>query len=249
MVLLAVQFLSVVLLADCASPAIAERDVLLNEASRRGIVLSEDELRTQSPVSEEVLSALGENVAVFRENLRKDLLAEKMRRCIRCAIAERIPQVSSEDIVREQAAVAKHNAGLAEANRTICRLATNAWKSIRAGNDFATVGNKLTEMNAGASYEALCEGAATVCTNLADGEMSAPLLEDGALSFYRVSSPTAGVRRISRIAFHLQKPQEVLSEEQTEMSQVERMIDAAYEKWLKSKASAPSRTAAESSAR
>ena len=50
MVLFAVQFLSVFLLADCASPAIAERDVLLNEAERLGIVLSEDELRTQLDV-------------------------------------------------------------------------------------------------------------------------------------------------------------------------------------------------------
>lgn len=249
MVLCAVQFLSVVLLADCASPAVAERDVLLNEAERLGIALSEDELRTQSSVSEEVLSALGEDGAVLRENLRKDLLAEKMRLRMRCAIAERIPQISSEDIAREQAAVAKHNAGLAEANRSICRLATNAWKSIRAGNDFATVGNKLTEMNTGASYEALCEDAATVCTNLADVEMSAPLLEDSVLSFYSVSSPTAGVRRISRIAFQLQKPRVVLSNEQTEMSLVERMIDAAYEKWLNSKDSAPSRTTAERSSR
>lgn len=249
MVLFAVQFLAVVLLADCASPAVAERDILLNEAERLGIVLSEDELRTQSFVSEEVLSALGEDGAVLLENFRKDLLAEKIRQRRRCAIAERIPRISSEDIAREQAAVAKHNAGLAEANRSICRLATNAWKSIRAGNDFATVGNKLTEMNTGASYEVLCEDAAPVCTNLADGEMSAPLLEDSVLSFYRVSSPTAGVRRISRIAFQLQKPREVLSKEQTEMSLVERMIDAAYEKWLKSKASAPSRTTAERSNR
>ena len=168
-----------------------------------------------------------------------------MRHRMRCAIAARIPQISSEDIAREQAAVAKHNAGLAEANRSICRLATNAWKSIRAGNDFATVGNKLTEMNTGASYEALCEDAATVCTNLADGEMSAPLLEDSVLSFYSVSSPTAGVRRISRIAFQLQKPRVLLSNEQTEMSLVERAIDTLYGKWLKSKASAQGKTTAE----
>ena len=90
-------------------------------------------------------------------------------------------------------------------------------------------------MNTGATYEAVCEDAATACTNLADGEMSAPLLEDSVLSFYRVSSPTAGVRRISRIAFQLQKPRVVLSNEQTEMSLVERMIDAVYEKWLKSR--------------
>ena len=51
------------------------------------------------------------------------------------------------------------------------------------------------------------------------------------------------------IAFQLQKPREVLSKEQTEMSLVERMIDAAYEKWLRSKASAPSRTTAERSNR
>ena len=144
--LFAVQFLAVVLLADCASPAIVERDILLNEAERLGIALSEDELRTQSSVSEEVLSALGEDGAVLRENFRKDLLAEKMRHRMRCAIAERIPQ-------------------------------------------------------------------------------------------------------ISRIALQLQKPREVLSNEQTEMSLVERMIDAAYEKWLKSKASAPSRTTAERSNR
>lgn len=62
-------------------------------------------------------------------------------------------------------------------------------------------------------------------------------------------SPTAGVLRISRIAFQLQKPRAVLSNEQTEMSLVERMIDAAYEKWLNSKASAPSRTTAERSNR
>ena len=71
MVLFAVQFLSVVLLADCASPAVAERDVLLNEATRQGIVLSEDELRTQSSVSEEVLSALGEDGAKFWYNISK----------------------------------------------------------------------------------------------------------------------------------------------------------------------------------
>ena len=245
----AVQFLSVAILADCACPMVVERDVLLGEAARQGIVLSDDELRAHLSDAESLQSALGEDGAVLRENFRKDLLAEKMRHRMRCAIAERIPQISSEDIAREQAAVAKHNAGLAEANRSICRLATNAWKSIRAGNDFAMVGNKLTEMNTGASCEAFCEDAATVCTNLADGEMSAPLLKDSVLSFYRVSSPTAGVRRISRIAFQLQKPLEVLSDEQTEMSLVERMIDAAYEKWLKSKASAPSRTTAERSNR
>ena len=33
---------------------------------------------------------------------------------------------------------------------------------------------RFPKMNTGASYEALCEDAATVCTNLADGEMSAP---------------------------------------------------------------------------
>ena len=57
------------------------------------------------------------------------------------------------------------------------------------------------------------------------------------------------IPRISRIAFQLQKPRVVLSNEQTEMSLVERMVDAAYEKWLKSKASAPSRTTAERSNR
>ena len=185
--------------------------------------------------AETLQSDLDEDGAAFRENLKKELLAEKVRNRVRCAIAERIPRISTEDVAREQAAVAKHNAALTEANRSICRLATNAWKSIRAGNDFAAVGNKLTEMDTGASYEVLCEDAAPVCTNLADGEMSVPLLEDGVLGFYRVSSPTAGVRRISRIAFQLQKPREVLSKEQTEMSLAERKIDAVYEKWLKSR--------------
>ena len=231
----AVRILLGALLSDCASPAVAERDVLLDEAARQGIVFSDDELRARLSDAETLQSALGEDGAAFREDLKKELLAEKVRNRVRCAIAERIPRISAEDIAREQAAVAKHNAALAEANRSICRLATNAWKSIRAGNDFAMVGNKLTEMNPGASYEALCEDAAPVCTNLADGEMSAPLLEDGVLSFYRVSSPTAGVCRISRIAFQLQKPREVLSDEQTEMSLVERKIDAVYEKWLKSR--------------
>ena len=243
----AVQFLSVAILADCACSTVVERDVLLDEAARQGIVLSDDELRAHLSDAESLQSALGEDGAAFREDFKKGLLAEKVRNRVRCAIAERIPRISTEDVAREQAAVAKHNAALTEVNRSICRLATNAWKSIRAGNDFAAVGNKLTEMNTGASYEAFCEDAAPVCTNLADGEMSAPLLEDGVLSFYRVSSPTAGVRRISRIAFQLQKPREVLSKEQTEMSLVERRIDAVYEKWLKSKASAPSRTAAERS--
>ncbi len=41
------------------------------------------------------------------------------------------------------------------------------------------------------------------------------------LGFYKVSSPTTGVRRILRIVFQLQKPQEVLPEEETEMRRSE----------------------------
>ena len=121
MVTFAIQFLSVILLADCASLAVSERDILLDEAMRRGIVLSDDELWTHSSVSEEVLSALGEDGVVIRENIRKDLLVEKMRHRMRCAIAGRIPQISPERIAQEQAVVAKHNAGLAGANRSIRR--------------------------------------------------------------------------------------------------------------------------------
>lgn len=223
--------LAAVLLADCVQPVVAERDVLMKEAARVGVALTDDEVRSHSDV-ESAFSALGAEGAALREDYERELLADKMRRCVRRAIASRIPPITSEDVARERAAVTNHNATLEQSNRSICRLATNAWKSIRAGNDFETVGLKLKELCPSASYEPVCEDSETICTNVTESGLSAPLLSGYVLSFCQVSEATAGVRQVSRIVFRLQEPRAVLSEDETEAALVESAINAAYREWL-----------------
>ena len=100
-----------------------------------------------------MLEALGPQATAFRNNLKKDALSAKMERILKEQIAVSLSETSKSDLEERRREALEFNRGLEAANRSLARLATNSWKSIRAGNDFAVVGQALVKMQKGIAFE------------------------------------------------------------------------------------------------
>ena len=196
------------------------REILLKEAARRRIDLSPAEMRAfqdefaadfsgKIPMSfDAMLSALGHQATVFRNNLKKDALSAKMERILKEQIAASLPERPKSEIERMRREALEFNRGLEAANRSLARLATNSWKSIRAGNDFAVVGQALVKMQKGVAFEPAFKDSSGRYSALAAGRVSALTPVEGGLEFVKANGDAA----FSRIVFRWQKPREVPSD-------------------------------------
>ena len=196
------------------------REILLKEAARRRIDLSPEEMRAfqdefaagfsgKLPVNfDALLVALGPQATAFRNNLKKDALSTKMERIIREQIAASLPETPKSDLERARREALEFNRGVETANRSLARLATNAWKSIKGGNDFAVVGQALVKMQKGVAFEPAFKDSSGRYSALAAGRVSELTPVEGGLEFVKANGDAA----FSRIVFRWQKPREVPSD-------------------------------------
>ena len=196
------------------------REILLEEAARRHIDLSPAEMRVfqdefaagfsgQVPMNfDAMLEVLGSQATAFRNNLKKDALSAKAERILKEQIAASLPETPKSDLERMRREALEFNRGLEAANRSLARLATNSWKSIRAGNDFAVVGQALVKMQKGIAFEPVFRDAEGRYSALAVGKVSALTPVEGGLEFAKANGDAA----FSRIVFRWQKPREVPSD-------------------------------------
>lgn len=204
-----------------------DREILLQEAARRHIELSSADMNAYQrqfaaslsenlPVNfDSLLFSLGPLATVFRNNLKKDALAAKFEQILREAAESVLPPVSSAEIEREREAALAFNRKLAKDTRALTRLATNSWKSIRAGNDFKTVGKKLPEIRPEVTFEPSFADPAGRFKALRPGELTSPAACDGGLQIIKAERGEGGTRNLARILFRLNKPKAVLSTEET----------------------------------
>lgn len=216
------------------------REVVVHEAEHRGITLSAQEINdyqerfaanfTQHmPLSfKSLLSALGNEATVFRANLHKDALAEKFQTIVRQQLAARIAPVSKDDAVASREAALRHNSRLAGENRLIGKLATNAWKSIKAGNDFDVVGRKLSEMRKEISFDANRPDNSAAEAKFANGAVPPPSAIPGGLALAKARDK----RHLSYIQFTFQSPREVLSVKDQQTALKDKAVGAAYQELL-----------------
>ena len=196
------------------------REILLQEAARRRLDLSPAEMLAfqdefaagfsgKLPMGfDALLEALGPQATVFRNNLKKDALSAKMERILREQIAAAVQKTPKSDLERMRREALEFNRGLETANRSLARLATNSWKSIRAGNDFAVVGQALVKMQKGVAFEPAFKDSSGRYSALAAGRVSALTPVEGGLEFVKANGDAA----FSRIVFRWQKPREVPSD-------------------------------------
>ena len=204
-----------------------DREILLQEAARRHIELTDSDmaayqrqfaasLSDKLPLNfDSLLSSLGPLATVFRNNLKKDALAAKIEQVF-CEAAESVlPTASPTEIAREREEAIAFNRKLAQDTRALTRLATNSWKSIRAGNDFKTVGKKMPEIRPEIAYEPSFADPAGRFRGLRPGELTPPRACDGGLEIVKAERGTDGKAALARILFRLKKPKAVLSPEET----------------------------------
>ena len=196
------------------------REILLKEAARRHIDLSPAEMRAfqdefaagfsgQMPMNfDAMLEALGPQATAFRNNLKKDALSAKVERLLREQVEDLLPETPKPDLEQMRREALEFNRGVDTANRSLARLATNSWKSIRAGNDFAVVGQALVKMQKGIAFEPTFRDAEGRYSALAAGKVSALTPVEGGLEFAKANGDAA----FSRIVFRWQRPREVPSD-------------------------------------
>ena len=196
------------------------REILLKEAARRRMDLSPAEMLAfqnefaagfsgQMPMNfDAMLEALGVQATAFRNNLKKDALSAKVERILKEQIAASLPETPKPEIERMRREALEFSRSLEAANRSLARLATNSWKSIRAGNDFTVVGQALVKMQKGVVFEPVFRDAEGRYAALAAGKVSALTPVEGGLEFVKANGDAA----FSRIVFRWQKPREVPSD-------------------------------------
>lgn len=224
---------------DQAIDQFVSRELLLGEAKRRRVELTnEDMLAYQENFSRglsakvsvgfgAVEGALGGRVTAFRASLRKDALSQKVSALIRReAAATAAP--SDEEVARTLREAEASNRAFAVTNRATYALATNAWKSIVAGNDFATVGKKLREMNRHVAYLPGCGARDPAVTGLAEGEMSPPLEAEGGVAIYRANAKPGARNRYSCIYFALAPIYVIESPDEARKTIFRANVDAAH---------------------
>lgn len=222
-----------------ALDGILRREVLVREAGRRGITVTEDELdeyqerfaarcsRAVPLTIDDILVGLGPQAGAFRENMRREALAAKVQTWLLEGFAKRAA-VTREDAVRVRQEAIRQNDALPADNRALARLATNSWRSVRAGNDFAVVGRKLQELRKEISFEEACDRNDSELARLAAGELSPLLLRDGEYVFAKALKGKGQPRRLALITFRLRRPQAVGSVEDVERNLRLRAAEAEF---------------------
>lgn len=181
--------------------------ILVREAKRRGRTLSDKDFDRQqkrflasipgrtSLTYEQTVSSLGSLASTFEANQRQEALANEMEEILRAEFAKKAAAASS--------------------------FATNAWKSIRAGNDFDVVGKKLVEMGKDVSYEAECEPPTGILAELSAGAVSPLTAIEGGLSIWKAKTNVANKMAYSRIFFAISS------------------VDAAFDAWMEDQKKTP----------
>lgn len=217
------------------------REVVVQEAKRRGIALSASEMaefqeRFAGDFAQRIpfsfsaaLTVLGTDATPFRSNLHKDALADKFKAVSCQRIAAGLPPVSREDAEARRKETLLHNSRLANENRLVGKLATNAWKSIRAGNDFDTVGRKLAEMRKEISFDANRADDSATAAKFANGAVPPPFaIPDGL-----VLAKARDSRHLAYVKFNFLTPRKVLSVEDQQAALQEKAVATAYRELLK----------------
>lgn len=218
-----------------------DRELLVKEANRLRLIVSPGEFKDyQAKFAEDfaeklpvgfkaIVEALGPRSVAFRANLKRDALANKVRARIRDEIAQRT-RVTPSDAMREQAIVRKINAETAITNAAICAAVTNAWKSIRGGNDFDAVGRKLLELRKDVVYVADCIETNAVFAKVAVGTVSRPLEVGNDLVIVKAIGPDRdGNPHFGKISYQLYDQFVVPTVEGAMKELFENGVDAAYE--------------------
>lgn len=190
------------------------REVLIREASRRGMGLAPEDLEAYQTrfmsrffqgkklALPEALSRLGNRATMFQNNLTREALASQMQALIQSEAAARA-EIPQETVERERKVALARGKEAEAFNRTLGALATNAWRSIRAGNDFVTVGRKLQEMKPEIVYEPDCPANARLEEASKANGLTPPLPVADGLEIVRGASGGGG--RCSRIRFLFRK--------------------------------------------
>lgn len=216
------------------------RELLLGEAKRRRMELSAPEmlayqeefshgLSARAPVAfGAVETVLGKRVTAFRASLRKDALSSKALARMRADIAAALPQPSKEEVERTIAGAKVSNRAFAVTNRLTCALATNAWKSIVGGNDFATVGRKLHAMNGMITFIEKCDTTDETALKLAKGGLTPPLPQEKGLTIFKANGPAEEKYRFSCIFFALAPIYVIESVEEARKTLHEANVEEAF---------------------
>lgn len=215
------------------------RELLLAEAGRRKVELLPEDMLAYQEVFAKGLSAkvpvgfdaigtvLGKRITDFRASLRKDALAFKLTGIIR-RDAACVPMPTKEEAERTIAAARVSNAAFAVTNRVTAAVATNAWKSIKRGNDFATVGRKLCEMDRHIVYFDACNTTDPTAAKLAKGEITPPLCQEKALTIFKANAEPGVADRYSCIILPLAPIYVIESVEETRKTIYETTVEEAY---------------------
>lgn len=181
--------------------------ILVREATKRGMSLSDEGFVRQQKrflssipgrtnlTYGQILSSLGSLAPTFAANQRHEALANEMEEALLAEFAKKASAASS--------------------------FATNAWKSIRAGNDFDVVGKKLLEMGKNVAYEAACATPPGELAELPVGAVSPLTATEGGLSIWKAKTDASNKKSYSRIFFSIPS------------------ADAAFDAWLEERKKAP----------
>lgn len=224
--------------------SMVERELLIQESAKRGISLDEADVRRRENQLaaeftrsrrldfEQLEQLFGGLAELIRDNVRRDALAEKVRDVFFAAVRER------RDLAAKRAHMTKANAALAS-------LATNAWRSIVRGNDFATVGRKLQEMKREVTFSSEADCDLPAAAALKVGAMSEPMAAEDGIALVKAMKPVGAPRRFARICVRLAplpEPSSVWADLPEPLPEDE---ESAYAAWLERlKQSATIKTAA-----
>ena len=188
------------------------RELLVAEAAKRNVQLTAAEVAAHQkafmkdlpPESnlrfDDVLRRLGNKAVYFQRGLLRDALAFKMDRLLKRELAERVV-IDEAAIQKRKEDILKTSQAMASTNAALCAMATNAWRSVRAGNDFKTVGEWLAKKRPGVEYDEVCVSDLPEALQLKKGEMTSPLHSENGVTILKRIADVAGDRRFSRLFF------------------------------------------------
>lgn len=220
------------------------RELLRREAQSRAIDVSDRELHEfgtgfvktlplkSALTFEDVLSFFDKERDLFLESIRKDALASKVSAHVRNELRAGC-EPSAADVKAACAEAIEHNRLFAVTNRLMATLATNSWRSIVAGNDFAVVGEKLHQLNGYITYSPSCAGEGEDIRNLRSGQVTPPLERQGGLAIYKAVETKGDSRRYARIFFALAPIYVVESDENARQTIWDANVRESFEKWLR----------------
>lgn len=226
------------------------RELLLQEAARRKIDLLPDDMQafqaefaagisSRMPMTfKGLLDALGPEATQFRNNLKKDALSARIEQILRQEFLAAQPAVSASDAEAKRREALAFNRKVEETNRSLMRLATNSWRSIRAGNDFATVGRKLAEMRQEITFDAAYADPAGRHAKTPPNLTLPPTAAEDGVEVVKVVQAPDGARTIGRIFFRPKTPRDVPTEQTASEAVRQDAANVAYSNWIKSRRAA-----------